>query len=165
MHADDANSLQVNDTLRGAHQGRRLRNDYHEFQGNQRPSPPRAARRTTTALPPEEVAVRLNAHAARLWSTLLHACSIVWHVHVPKTAGSSIAHVLMNATGFVPVGARGRAFSSWSPYVEHGRKHSWIEADLLAEAKRRPRSDATKAIVTSETDRARRPFCGWLPLV
>ena len=119
----------------------------------------------TTALPPEEVAVRLNAHAARLWSTLLHACSIVWHVHVPKTAGSSIAHVLMNATGFVPVGARGRAFWSWSPYVEHGRKHSWIEADLLAEAKRRPRSDATKVIVTSETDRARRPFCGWLPLV
>ena len=83
-------------------------------------------------------------HAARLWHALLPSCDIVYHVHIPKTAGSSIAHVLMNATGFANVWAPRRG---WQPYVSHGREQWWTSTDYLQLA----RQTRSKVIVTAET--------------
>ena len=92
-------------------------------------------------------AVRPTPHAARLWHALLPSCDIVYHIHIPKTGGSSIAHVLMNATGFAKVGAR---YQAWPWYDSHGRHasdHWWASTDYLQLA----RQTRSKVIVTSET--------------
>ena len=92
-------------------------------------------------------AARPTPHAARLWHALLPSCDIVYHIHIPKTGGSSIAHVLMNATGFAKVGAR---YQAWPWYDSHGRHasdHWWASTDYLQLA----RQTRSKVIVTSET--------------
>ena len=86
-------------------------------------------------------------HAARLWHALLPSCDIVYHVHIPKTAGSSIAHVLTNATGYAKVGTTKVGSQAWQSYVSHGRWHWWTSTDYLQLA----RQTRSKVIVTAET--------------
>ncbi|GMH88830.1 hypothetical protein TrVE_jg4060 [Triparma verrucosa] len=89
-----------------------------------------------------------SPHASRLWHTLLPLCDIVYHVHIPKTAGTSIAHVLMNTTGWAKVGAEGRPpHAPWQAYVSHGQQHWWKTTDLL----QRARQTRSQIIVTAET--------------
>lgn len=83
-------------------------------------------------------------HAARLWHAMLPSCDIVYHVHIPKTAGNSIAHVLSNATGWVEGQSKVRGGQS---YVNHGRYHWWEEFDAL----QRARQTRSKVILTAET--------------
>lgn len=88
-------------------------------------------------------------HAKRLWSALVPMCRIIWHIHIPKTAGSSVGHVLMNASGYVQFGHKGGLSSApWAFYFSHGNKRDWIGADLL---NRTMRSPTEKVLVTQET--------------
>lgn len=72
-----------------------------------------------------------GARAAELWVASLRSCSIVWHVHVPKTAGTSIYTALRERS------PRFVEFTGRQTYSAHGRRHNWRRPDLLREGERR----------------------------
>ena len=83
-------------------------------------------------------------HALRLWASMLARCSVVFHVHIPKTGGTSIARVLRNVSGFVDVGKQS--------YVHHAVDAWWAQPRLrLRIEKSIDRRAAARAVVTAET--------------
>lgn len=79
--------------------------------------------------------------SSRLWRTLQASCAIVWHVHVPKTAGTSILEALRRSPAYVNVGKQS--------YVHHGKSRFWLSGpDLLRRARQRLRPPWT--VVSAE---------------
>ena len=73
------------------------------------------------------------------WLSLLPTCPIVWHIHIPKTAGTSVIRAMEKSSSFVPIYE--------NTYSKHGRLHDWTRNDLLQMAK-----DGNKTVlVTAET--------------
>ena len=80
-----------------------------------------------------------------VWEAGIAQCPIVWFIHIPKTAGSTINDVLKRSNSDKV------QYTSLGPtrnvYVFHGRNHNWARPDLLAMANRTER----KIIVSAET--------------
>jgi hypothetical protein len=72
-----------------------------------------------------------------LWETVISSCRIVWHIHIPKTGGSSIKPLLHNSDEYVDIGAH--------YYMEHGRLLNWSSFDVAVRGHRR------RAVVSTET--------------
>ena len=91
-----------------------------------------------------------TARSTRLWNMLLPMCSIVWHVHIPKTGGTSVQNLLKaNTTDFVDLGhCAGCVKGAGTQYVQHGSRHDWSKPNLLALARR---SGRKRVIVSAET--------------
>ena len=87
-----------------------------------------------------------------VWKAGVDQCSIVWFIHIPKTAGTTIGRVLKespaNSTKALFFDLHRKEDPHRNNYVEHGKYHNWSEPDLLAVV---ARHEGRKIVVTAET--------------
>jgi hypothetical protein len=62
---------------------------------------------------------------------MLPTCSIAWHIHIPKTAGTSVLKAVEHGgySNYVDMGP--------NTYPRHGSNHDWVRYNLLKIAKER----------------------------
>ena len=101
------------------------------------------------ALAATEAAEQPSRRGYHVWENNLAHCSIVWFIHIPKTAGTTITEMLRYANSdevlFYDLTNASKPLKLH--YVQHGANHDWRHPDLLALARRNRR----KIIVTAET--------------
>ena len=97
---------------------------------------------------------RRRVTGSRVWEGGLAQCAIVWFIHIPKTAGSTVREVLRKTNSDHVL------FHDLNPskadrhiYKTHGTRHNWTKPDLLEMA----RSTGKTIIVDAETRAARVP--------
>ena len=62
---------------------------------------------------------------SRLWASLQDSCSVIWHVHIPKTGGTSAVEALRKSPAYILDHYPSGSFGKRGDYIRHGGSSFW----------------------------------------